>query len=254
MSRASERVTIPGSLGHPLAGDLELPATAPTAAALLAPCFTCSKDAKALVRVARALAESGLAALRYDVTGAGASGGDFAATTFASQVGDLLAAAAFLRARGLPPRLVAGISLGGAVALEAALGIPEAAAVATVNAPADTVHLRDLLLAAAPEIASRGAAPVTLLGRTTSIGHPLLEDLPRHDPERAAATLGRPLLIVHAPADAVVPVDHAHRLLAAARHPKSLVAVDGADHLLLSPPHAAAWVGRLIAAWAEAAV
>lgn len=252
--RSSERVAFAGGLGPRLVGELELPEGEPRAAALFAPCFTCTKDAKAIVRIARALAEAGIAVLRYDVTGIGASEGDFATTTFASQVDDLMAAADHVRGRGLEPRLLVGISLGGAVALAGARAVPEAAAVVTVNAPSDTTHLVDLLLALAPEIATAGAAPVTLLGRTTRIGAPLLEDLRRHDPASHAAELGLPLLVFHAPDDAVVPIRHAERLLAAARQPRSLVAVAGADHLLLQPPDAAAWVGRVLAAWASAFV
>jgi len=254
MMRPSEKVSFPGGTGSKLVGELELPDREPRAAALFAPCFTCTKDSKAIVRISRALAQAGFAVLRYDVTGIGASEGDFAATTFASQVGDLLAAADDLRGRGLEPRLLVGISLGGAVALSAAGRVPEAAAVATVNAPSDTTHLVDLLLHLAPEIATAGAAPVTLLGRTTRIGAPLLEDLPRHDPTSSVAELGVPLLVLHAPDDTVVPVRHGERLFDAARHPKSLVAVAGADHLLLQPPDAAAWAGRVIATWASAFV
>lgn len=254
MTRRSEKAVFPGGLGPRLAGELELPEGEPRAAALFAPCFTCTKDAKAIVRIARTLTDAGLAVLRYDVTGIGGSSGDFAATTFASQVGDLLAAADFVRARGLEPRLLVGISLGGAVVLAGARRVPEATAVVTVNAPSDTTHLVDLLLALAPEIVTGGAAPMTLLGRTTRIGAPLLKDLPRHDPTRSAAELGLPLLVLHAGDDAVVPMRHADRLFAAAGQPKSLVAIAGADHLLLQPPDAAAWVGRVLAAWASAFV
>lgn len=254
MTRRSEKAVFPGGLGPRLVGELEVPEDEPRAAALFAPCFTCTKDAKAIVRIARALTDAGLAVLRYDVTGIGGSSGDFAATTLASQVDDLLAAADFMRARGLEPRLLIGISLGGAVVLAGARRVPEAAAVVTVNAPSDTTHLVNLLLALAPEIVTGGAAPVTLLGRTTRIGAPLLEDLPRHDPTRSAADLGLPLLVLHAPDDEVVPVGHADRLFAAARQPKSLVAVAGADHLLLQPPDAATWVGRIVAVWASAFV
>jgi putative redox protein len=232
-----------------LAGQLEMPDGEPVAFALFAPCFTCPKDAKAIVRISRRLAELGLAVLRYDVTGVGESEGSFAATSFTSQVEDLEAAAEFLRYGHRAPELAIGISLGGAVALVGAPRIAEMAAVATINAPADTIHLRDLLLRRAPEILSRGEQEVTLGGARIRLGRALVDDLARHDIEAAAATLGLPLMVFQAPEDEMVDVDNAHRLLTAARHPKSMVAVAGADHLLLTRPDAATFIADILATW-----
>ncbi len=252
MSGRSEPIRFPGGAGATLAGQVEWPEARPVGWAVFAPCFTCAKDAKAIVHASRSLADHGVAVLRYDVTGIGASDGTFAETTFASQVDDLAAAAAEARNRGAGRMLLVGISLGGAAVLAGAARIADVAAVATVNASSDTGHLRDLLARLEPAILADGAADVTLFGKTTRIGRALLDDLPRHDVEAAAAGLGRPLMILHAPGDRTVPADHARRLFTAARHPKSFVAIDDADHLLLSPPGAATRVGHILAAWSAA--
>jgi len=216
---------------------------------VFAPCVTCPKDAKAIVRVARTLAASGVGVLRYDVTGSGESAGDFAATTFASQVGDLAAAAKLLGQEHEAPRLLLGISLGGAVALTAAHELEQLRAVVTVNTPAATTSLRSLLQRLEPRIEQEGVAEVVLFGRRTRIGRGFLEDLPNHDIEAATMNLGKPLLICQAPADSVVPVHNGHRLFDAARHPKSFHAIDGVDHLLLENLDAAETAARVIVAW-----
>ncbi len=247
----TQRVRFAGSLGHELAAQLELPEGEPRAFALFAPCFTCPKDAKAIVRMSRALAAAGIGVLRYDVTGSGDSGGDFADTSFSTQAGDLAAAAAFLGDEHATPCLVLGISLGGAVAVTAAARLDGVRAVATVNAPAATGSLRSLLQRLAPGISQDGIAEVVLFGKRTRIGRGFLDDLSRHDVEAAATQLARPLLVFHAPDDTVVPVDSGHRLFAAARHPKGFHAIDGADHLMLTRPDAADTAARVIAAWSE---
>ncbi len=248
---ATQRVRFAGSLGHELAGQLELPADKTRAFALFAPCFTCPKDAKAIVRISRTLAATGLGVLRYDVTGSGESDGDFVNTSFSTQVSDLLAAAAFLDREHGPPRLLLGISLGGAVAITAAARLDTAAAVVTVNSPAATTSLRSLLQRLDPRIEKDGAGEVVLFGRHTRIGRGFLNDLGRHDPTAAAAALQRPLLVCHAPEDSIVAVDNGHRLFNAASHPKSFHAIDGADHLLLTRLDAADTAAQVIAAWSK---
>jgi putative redox protein len=249
----STRVRFAGALGDELAGQLELPPDdrSPRAFALIAPCFTCPKDAKAIVRISRGLAAAGIGVLRYDVTGVGDSDGDFTDTTFASQIDDMVAAAAHLRDHHRAPQLLMGISLGGAVAVAGARRIPEARAVATINAPAATTSLRRLLLGMAPEVLEQGTAEVTLMGATTRIGRALVDDLAEHDVEAAAADLGLPLMIFQAPGDQVVAVDNAHRLLAAAHHPKSLIALDGADHLLLARRDTATYIADIVTLWVK---
>ncbi len=248
--RRSRRVRFAGGAGDTLVGQLELPALEARGWALFAPCFTCLKDTKAVAHISRTLAEHGIGTLRFDFTGLGESEGDFAETTFSTQLDDLEAAAAYLRNEAAAPALLVGMSLGGAVALAGTDRIPEVRAVTTVNAPSDTAHLSELLLERAPELATQETAEVTLLGRTTHIGRAMVEDLRRHDIEAAVARLGRALLIFHAPADQVVGAAAAERLFRAAKHPKSFVAIDGSDHLLLSDRDDPRFVGEVMAAWA----
>lgn len=250
MSAARERVTFPGAQGGALAGRLHLPPTAPRAFAVFAHCFTCGKDVHAAVRVSAALAEAGIATLRFDFTGLGESEGDFAGTTFSGNVDDLVAACDWLRRTHQAPRLLVGHSLGGAAVIAAAARVPEVRAVATIAAPADPAHVRTLFGPRAAELEATGEAEVSLGGpRPFRIRRELLDDLARHESSDAVRELNRALLVLHAPADPIVPVDHARRLFEAARHPKSFVSLDGADHLL-SRAEDARWTGGLIATWA----
>jgi putative redox protein len=239
-----------GSLGGSLAARLELPARAPSAYALFAHCFTCSKDTVAAVRISRALTARGIAVLRFDFTGLGGSEGEFANTSFSSNVEDLVAAAAALRERYAAPELLIGHSLGGAAVLAAALSIPESAAVVTIGAPADPRHARHLLEPALEHIEERGEAQVEIAGRTFTVRKQFLEDLERHDLRERIASLRKALLVLHSPRDTVVEIENASRLFGAAKHPKSFVSLDTADHLLTKPEDAA-YAAEVIASWAS---
>lgn len=247
---ATMRVRFPGAIGEVLAGRLERPPTTPKGVALLAHCFTCGKDAKGMVRVGRTLVDRGFAIFRFDFTGIGESDGDFASTSFSSNLGDLLAAAEFLRREFRPPDVLVGHSLGGAAALAVAGGIPELRAVVTLAAPCNTRNLRNRLVETAPELERGEEADLELIGRRVKIGPDLIDDLSAIDLEPKIRDLGLPLLILHSPADSIVDIDHARRIYKAARHPKSFVSLDGADHLLLENPADARFVGELIAGWA----
>ncbi|MGB0680103.1 MAG: alpha/beta fold hydrolase, partial [Polyangiales bacterium] len=217
--------------------------------ALFAHCFTCSKDLNAARRITEGLADAGLAVLRFDFTGLGQSAGDFADTHFSSNVADLLAAAAYLREHHRAPQLLVGHSLGGAAALQAAAVLPECRAVATVGAPYDPAHVTHLLAQAEAEIRQHGEAKVTLAGRSFCIRQSFLDDLQKHDPKDMLARLGRALLVLHAPQDTLVGIDNAQLIYEAARHPKSFVSLDGADHLLTRRADAD-YVATVLAAWA----
>lgn len=249
-----ERLKFPGSQDHELAGWLETPDAADVplvAYALFAHCFTCSKDIKAAGRISRALAERGIAVLRFDFTGIGESEGDFAETDFSSNLDDLVAAADFLRREREAPRLLAGHSLGGAAVLAAASRIPETAAVATIAAPSDTEHLRDTLIRLSPELEAEGEAVVDLGGgRPFRIRRQLLDDLSEDHLRQALADLRKPLLLFHSPLDRIAGIEHAERLFLAAKHPKSFVSLDRADHLL-SDERDARHAGDVLAAWAR---
>lgn len=243
-----ERIFITGCDGQRLAGLLDLPAGEPRAFALLAHCFTCSKDTIAEARIARGLAAAGIGVLRVDFTGLGDSGGEFADTTFSSNIEDLVSAADYLRERGQAPGLLIGHSLGGAAVLAAAEFVPEARGVATINAPAGLAGVRELFRGQAAAIARDGEAVVMLAGRPMLVRRGFLEDLELHSIAEHASRLGRPLLVLHAPEDRQVPYAAAEALYAAAREPKTLSPLDGADHLLLRPG-AAALVAERISEW-----
>lgn len=245
----SERIEFPGSQGARLAGRLERTGAAPRGWALFAHCFTCSKDTRAAVYIARALAEAGFGVLRFDFTGLGGSGGDFANTDFSSNVDDLVAAADWLRAERGAPALLVGHSLGGAAVLAAAGRIPDARAVATIGAPFEPAHVVRQFGDQLERIQADGEAVVQLAGRPFTVRRQMLDDLQgQHQAERIHA-LRRPLLVLHAPRDAVVDIDNAGRIFQAALHPKSFVALDGADHLLQREPDAR-YAAQLIATWA----
>ncbi len=249
MSVQANLIHFPGAFGTPLAARLDLPAQTPRAYALFAHCFTCSKDTLAATRISAALVEHGFGVLRFDFTGLGGSAGDFANTNFSSNVADLVAAASWLRTHHQAPRILIGHSLGGAAVLAAAGDIAEAAAVATIGAPFDPGHVQHLLGDAAPVIQSNGEAEVTLAGRKFRIQKQFLDDLARQNNNERIGQLRKALLVFHSPRDTYVDIENAARIYAAAKHPKSFVSLDTADHLLTAKADAA-YVAAVLAAWA----
>lgn len=245
-----QRVTFPSPAGVTLAGLLDTPDQPPRAWALFAHCFTCSKDSKAAAFIARALAEAGFGVLRFDFTGLGGSGGDFGNTHFSGNVDDLVAAADWLRAQHGVPALLIGHSLGGAAVLAAAQHIPDSVAVATVGAPFEPAHVTHQLGDRLAEIHAKGEAAVTLAGREFTVKQAFVDDLAAQPQTERIRGLQRPLLVLHAPDDATVGVDNARQIFDAARHPKSFVALDGADHLL-NRASDARFAAGVIAAWAQ---
>lgn len=244
-----DQLSIDGALGAKLAVRVDRPAGRPTGVALFAHCFTCSKDIFAARTIARELAARGLALVRFDFTGLGSSDGEFASTDFSSNVGDILKVAERLRETLGAPDLLIGHSLGGAAVLVAAPQIPEVKAVATIGAPADAAHVLHNFAADLSRIETEGAAEVQLAGRPFRIRREFVEDLRRHAVEAAAGRLGAALLVLHSPTDQTVGIDNASRIFLAARHPKSFVSLDGADHLLTD--HAdARYAAAMIATWA----
>lgn len=256
MSETTTRTEFEGSQGR-LAAALELPSGAPKAFALFAHCFSCSKDIKAARDIARALRAQGFAVLRFDFTGLGASEGDFANTNFSSNVEDVVRAADFLRREFEAPKIIIGHSLGGAAAIVAATAIPEAIGVAVIGAPAEASHVLAHIAEARAEIEEKGEAHVELSGRPFTIRKQFIDDLEQARVIEAAANLKKPLLILHSPLDQVVGIENAAQIFAAAKHPKSFVSLDSADHLLRDTKDGeyaatiiAAWAGRYIDAGA----
>jgi putative redox protein len=232
-----------------LAARLDLPEGPRLATAIFAHCFTCSKDLHAARRIAARLASMGIAVLRFDFTGLGHSGGEFANTTFTSNVDDLVAAAEYLEGRGMAPDLLIGHSLGGAAVLRAAARLPSVKAVATIGAPFDPEHVTHNFGDALEKIRADGSAEVRLGGRPFRISRAFVEDVAAEKLAPAIAGLKRALLILHAPRDEVVGIDNATRIFMAARHPKSFVTLDTADHLI-TDPRDADYAAEVIAAWA----
>jgi alpha/beta superfamily hydrolase len=246
----TKKISFENESGHKLAALLDLPAeNRPIAYALFAHCFTCSKDYKGVVRVSRALAAKGIAVLRFDFTGLGESEGDFADTTFSSNVSDLVAAADFMARELEAPKILIGHSLGGAAVLHAAARIPSAAAVATLAAPSSTDHLAGVIRSSATEIESAGEAKVQIGGRGFRIRKEFLDDLSVVNMREAVSGLGRALLVCHSPEDRTVGIDNAIEIFTAAQHPKCFVSLDSADHLCSNAADAR-YAGAMIATWA----
>jgi uncharacterized OsmC-like protein/alpha/beta superfamily hydrolase len=232
MAARIERVTFPGSQGADLSARLDLPAGPARAFALFAHCFTCSKDVAAASRIASALTDVGFGVLRFDFTGLGMSGGEFENTNFTSNTADLVAAADWLRAEHRGPQLLVGHSLGGAAVLAVAADIAEVRAVATIGAPSSPDHVTDVFRSSLDEIAAAGVARVQLAGREFTIRQQFVDDLRDHVITDRVKTMKRALLVLHSPIDNTVSIEHASEIFAAARHPKSFVSLDGADHML----------------------
>lgn len=236
--------------GQQLSAILDLPDDEkPLASALFAHCFTCGKDFKVAVQLARALCREKIAVLRFDFAGLGQSEGDFSESSFSGNVSDLLAAADFLAQQLQAPTLLIGHSLGGAAALRAAGVIDSVRAVVTIAAPFDPAHVLAQLGAARETIEQSGAAEVELAGRKFLLKRHFVEDLQAQQPDAVIAALKKPLLVMHSPLDRIVGIDNAARIYQAAKHPKSFISLDRADHLLGDPADAA-YAGQMIASWA----
>jgi len=247
---SSEKVSFTGSQGENLAARLDLPPHPPLAFALFAHCFTCSKDIFAAKRVAAGLVENGIGVLRFDFTGLGHSDGEFANTNFSSNVDDLVAAADWLGENHQAPAILVGHSLGGAAVLAAAGAVDSVQGVCTIGAPADPDHVKHNFGCDLERIEKDGVAEVTLAGRSFTIKKQFLEDIAGQALEDKIGTMKKALLIFHGPLDQTVGIDNAGRIFQAAKHPKSFVSLDQADHLL-SRPDDAANVADVIGAWAR---
>lgn len=246
----NERFQFLGSDGFKLAAALDLPDGEPVAYALFAHCFTCGKDVLAARRIAAGLTARGMAVLRFDFTGLGASEGEFANSTFSSNVADIVRAADHLRETRKAPAILIGHSLGGAAILAAAARIPEAKAVATIAAPSDPAHVTHLFADRVADIRAQGTVEVSLAGRPFHIKREFLDDIAEHNLMGQAAELRKALLILHSPTDDTVGIDNATRIFVAAKHPKSFISLSGADHLL-NRKSDADYVADVIAAWAQ---
>lgn len=247
----SERVRFYNQDGQLLSGRIDMPITGdPVAFALYANCFTCDNDLRAIGRITEVLALHGIATFRFDFTGLGDSEGEFPETNFSSNVTDCIAAATFLDEDYQAPELLVGHSLGGSVVLSAAASIPSARAVVTLAAPSSPEHIKRHILGDLDEIRTKGEARVQLAGRQFTIKEQLLADIDRIDLGSDIEAMGKPLLVVHSPTDNTVGVENALEILDHARHPKSFLSLDGADHLI-SDDADARFAAEIIATWAD---
>ena len=246
----SYRVTFPNASGEQLTGRIDLPEDeTPRAWALFAHCFTCGKNLKSSAQIAQALTQEKIAVLRFDFTGLGESEGDFSTSNFSSNVADLLAAAQWLATEYQHPQVLIGHSFGGAAVLQAAAQLPQVRAVATVGAPFDPEHVTHLFSDSLERIKLEGEAQVNLAGRSFKFRRQFFVDLSEQQVEEQIGSLKAALLVLHAPLDQVVGIEHAARIFQAAKHPKSYLSLDQADHLL-SREDDARYVGQMIASWA----
>lgn len=245
----TERFDFPGESGQTLSGRLDLPQGSVAAYVLFAHCFTCTKSSLAATRIAKALTRLGFGTLRFDFTGLGQSGGDFADSSFSGSVADILSAAGAMRSAGRAPSLLVGHSLGGAAMLAAAADLPDVRAVVTIGAPFDITHAEGLFTNL-DELIEQGEAEVRIGGRPFRMRRSFIEDLRRHDQAARIRSLGRPLLILHSPQDETVGIDNAGAIFQAALHPKSFVSLAGADHLLTRREDAK-FVAAIVSAWSR---
>lgn len=244
----TETLTFVGSGGDRLVARLDTP-DAPKAYALFAHCFTCNKNLRAVSNINRAMNQHEIAVLRFDFTGLGESEGDFADTNFSSNIDDLVRAAEFLAADYEPPKILVGHSLGGAAVLHAARRLASVQAVATIGAPAEPAHVKHLFASSQAEIEAAGEARVVLAGREFTIRRQFVEDLERKSMENCLAELRRALLVFHSPIDQTVGIENAAQIFTAAKHPKSFISLDKADHLLTKSADSR-YVGAMVATWA----
>lgn len=246
----TERITFTGAQGDRLSARVDRPIDGRVQAWLLfAHCFTCSKDLRAVGNLTHALNQAGIGVFRFDFTGLGQSEGEFADTSLSSNVDDLRAAAAWMEEQLEAPAILVGHSFGGAAVIRAAGHLPSVRAVATIGAPFDPAHVTHLFEEALDEIEAEGSADVEIAGRRFTLSSDFVQDLDGRSMESAIRELRRPLLIFHSPIDQIVGVENARAIYEAARHPKSFVSLDDADHLLLDEGDSR-YVGSVLAAWA----
>ncbi len=246
----SKKIEFTGSTGETLSAKIDLPGGETKACALFAHCFTCSKDLSAVGNITRALAEIGIATFRFDFTGLGQSSGDFADTNFSSNVEDLVKAAEYMQQELEAPSVLIGHSLGGAAVLQAAHKMDSVKAVATIGAPAEPAHVKENFAMDLKEIEEKGQAKVTLAGRPFTIKKQFVDDLEETRMKEFIHGLNRALIVFHSPIDNTVGIENASKIFMAAKHPKSFISLDKADHLLIKKEDSL-YVGSVLGTWAE---
>ena len=250
MDVTSKKIKFKGKNGYMIAAQLDLPKTGkPKGMVLFAHCFTCSKNLNSVNYISKALVQKQFGVFRFDFTGIGESEGDFSDTNFSTNIQDLVTAAEFMKKEYMAPDVLLGHSLGGAAVLAAASSIPDIKAVATIAAPFDPLHVSHHFQDQVCLIKKDGQAEVNLSGRKFIIKKQFIEDIDSHNMVNHIKNLKVPLIIFHAPADKTVGIENAKMIFDTARHPKSFVSLDKADHLLLDNPKDGEYVGQVLASW-----
>lgn len=248
----TEKVEFEGALGDMLSAKVDYPDDGEIRSwVLFAHGFSIGKDLKPVRTISKALVEDGYGMLRFDFTGLGDSGGDFSDTNFTTNCNDIRAAAKFLAENYKAPCVLIGHSFGGTASIKVADEIPSLKAIATIGSPCDTKHIVHQFSDKLSEILIEGEAEVMLAGRPFTIKEQFLDDVREQDMDEQIANLGKPLMIFHSPQDETVKIHNASHIYTHAKHPKSFVSLDGADHLLLKNPKDAEYVGHVLTAWAE---
>ncbi|WP_055437594.1 bifunctional alpha/beta hydrolase/OsmC family protein [Lacinutrix algicola] len=246
-----QKINFTNAEGQQLVGRLELPINQhPHNFAIFAHCFTCNKNLSTVKNITRELTSNGFGVLRFDFTGLGESEGDFENTNFSGNVDDLISASNYLKENYTAPTLLIGHSLGGAAVIFAASTIDSVKAVATIGAPSNPKHVEHLIQSSVEEIKTNGIANVNIGGRPFTIKKQFLDDIDTKSLPDVAKNLRKALLVMHSPQDTTVGIENAEEIYIAARHPKSFVSLDGADHLLMRKEDSI-YVGSVIASWAK---
>lgn len=247
----TQKLRFPGSIGHELGAQLDLPLDGePLTFALFAHCFTCTKNLKVTYNLSKAMIEHGIAVLRFDFTGLGESSGDFSETSLSSNITDLIAATQFLKENFGPAQILIGHSLGGSAILQAAFDIPECKAIALLATAYQPSHLLTIYQHRLQEIEQDGEVEIHLGGRKFRIRKQFFQDLQARSQHQSIDRLGRPLMVLHSPLDDVVPINEGLKIFQAAAHPKCFISLEGANHLF-NREQDAVFAGQMIATWAK---
>ncbi len=218
--------------------------------AIFAHCFTCSRNLKAINNICDNLSKRGIGVLHFDFTGLGESEGDFSKTNFSTNVADIVSAYEYLEQQGVSVKLLIGHSFGGSSVLQAAGDLPGVRAVVTIGAPSEPSHIAHLMRESIDEIESKGCAEVILAGRRFIIKKQFLDNLKEHRIEHKVKNLGKALLVMHSPADETVSIENAQKIFFMAKHPRSFVSLDNADHLLTKEQDSR-YTANIMAVWCE---
>ena len=246
----SERVWFPSTSGPRLAGLIDHPEGRTRGWGVFSHGFTLGKESPAASRICKQLAREGIGMLRFDNLGLGDSEGDWGDGSFSNKIADTTQAARFMNGTGREVRLLVGHSFGGAAVISAAHDLDTVRAVVSVGAPYDPGHVEHNYDALAERIMADGEAPFLIGGKALTLRRHFIEDVREADLREQIRTLRRALLVMHSPTDNTVGIANASEIFRTARHPRSFVSLEGADHLLTGPNQAKR-AARIISAWAD---